>query len=295
MTHWKNITLNLKGSNLEEISDRLMELEVLSVTIRDKRKPEESDWFHEKKIPISLHNDTHEIVLLVDGKYPTKKLLNDISTLLKLPKDPEYSEKIFKDKDWILYTQNQFKEVQISERMRVIPPWQQTDKFKGISITIDPGKGFGTGSHPTTQLCLQWLDKYLKHDDSFLDYGAGSGILSIAAMALGAKDAVGIEVDTHAVQNAKHNSELNSFDIPYYNTNAKILNQSFDIVCANILSNVLIDLSTELKSFTRKRLILSGILYDQIDKVINVYSDWIELKHHSEKEGWVLLYGELES
>ena len=295
MTHWKNITLNLKGSNLEEISDRLMELEVLSVTIRDKRKPEESDWFHENKIPISLHNDTHEIVLLVDGKYPTKKLLNDISTLLKLPKDPEYSEKIFKDKDWILYTQNQFKEVQISERMRVIPPWQQTDKFKGISITIDPGKGFGTGSHPTTQLCLQWLDKYLKHDDSFLDYGAGSGILSIAAMALGAKDVVGIEIDTHAVQNAKHNSELNSFKVPFYKTNATILNHSFDIVCANILSNVLIDLSTELRSFTRKKLILSGILLDQIDKVIKVYSDWIELKHHSEKEGWVLLYGELES
>ena len=78
MTHWKNITLNLTGSNLEEISDRLMELEVLSVSIRDKRKPEDSNWFHESKLPISLHNDTHEIVLLVHKKYPTKKLLNDI-------------------------------------------------------------------------------------------------------------------------------------------------------------------------------------------------------------------------
>ena len=97
------------------------------------------------------------------------------------------------------------------------------------------------------------------------------------------------------VQNAKHNSELNSFKIPYYNTNTTILNHSFDIVCANILSNVLIDLSTELRSFTRKKLILSGILLDQIDKVIKVFSDWIELKHFSEKEGWVLLYGELES
>ena len=74
MTHWKNITLNFTGSNLEEISDRLMELEVLSVTIRDKRKPEDSNWFHENTIPISLHNDTHEIVLLVNEKYPTKKL-----------------------------------------------------------------------------------------------------------------------------------------------------------------------------------------------------------------------------
>ena len=112
---------------------------------------------------------------------------------------------------------------------------------------------------------------------------------------LRAKDAVGIEIDTHAIQNAKHNSELNSFKIPFYNDNAKILNHSFDIVCANILSNVLIDLSTELRSFTRKKLILSGILLDQIDKVIKVFSDWIELKHFSEKEGWVLLYGELES
>ena len=138
------------------------------------------------------------------------------------------------------------------------------------------------------------MEEYSPNNDSFLDYGTGSGILSIAAMSLGAKHATGIDIDKHAIQNAKHNSELNGFNISFYNSNSEILNQSFDTVCANILSNTLIDISSNLKHLTKKRLILSGILFDQIDKVINIYSDWINLKPYSEEEGWVLLHGELQ-
>ncbi len=294
MAYWKNITLNLKGSELKEVADKLIELDVLSVTIKDKNKPEESNWFDDNKAPIKLHSDTHEIILLVEEQYPTKILLNDISTLLELDHYPEYSIRKFKDEDWAAYTQDQFKEILISEKMRIIPPWHLKNDFQGVTITIEPGSGFGTGSHPTTQLCLKWLEEYSPNNDSFLDYGTGSGILSIAAMSLGAKHATGIDIDKHAIQNAKHNSELNGFNISFYNSNSDILNQSFDTVCANILSNTLIDISSDLKHLTRKRLILSGILYDQIDKVINIYSDWIDLKPYSVEEGWVLLHGELQ-
>ena len=293
--YWKNITLNLKESELKEVADKLMELDILSVTILDKNIPERSNWFDENKTPITLHSDTHKIILLVNEQYPTKKLLDDISNLLELDHVPIYSVKKFKDEDWAEYTQGQFKEIIISEKMRIIPPWHQNNDFKGATITIDPGSGFGIGSHPTTRLCLKWLEEYLPNNDSFLDFGTGSGILSIAAMSLGAKEATGIDIDYRAIKNAKHNSKLNGFDISFYNSHLEISNQSYDTVCANILSNILIDISSNLKHLTNKRLILSGILNDQTDKVISAYSEWIDLRLHSEEEDWVLLEGELKS
>ena len=293
--HWKNITLNLKESELKEVADKLMELDILSVTIVDKNIPERSNWFDENKNLVTLHSDTHDIILLVEEQYPTKILLNDLSTLLELDHYPEYSIIKFKDEDWVAYTQGQFKEIIISEKMRIIPPWHQNNDFKGATITIDPGSGFGIGSHPTTRLCLKWLEEYLPNNDSFLDFGTGSGILSIAAMLLGAKEVTGIDIDNRAIKNAKHNSKINGFDISFYNSHLEILNQSYDTVCANILSNILIDISSDLKHLTNKRLILSGILNDQIDKVISTYSDWIDLRLHAEEEDWVLLEGKLKS
>ena len=104
MVHWKNITLNLKESELKEVADKLMELDILSVTILDKNIPERSNWFDENKTPITLHSDTHKIILLVNEQYPTKKLLDDISNLLELDHVPKYSVKKFKDEDWAEYT-----------------------------------------------------------------------------------------------------------------------------------------------------------------------------------------------
>ena len=150
MVYWKNITLNLKESELKEVADKLMELDILSVTILDKNIPERSNWFDENKTPITLHSDTHKIILLVNEQYPTKKLLDDISNLLELDHVPKYSVKKFKDEDWAAYTQGQFKEIIISEKMRIIPPWHQNNDFKGATITIDPGSGFGIGYKPKT-------------------------------------------------------------------------------------------------------------------------------------------------
>ena len=293
MKYWKNITIDLPEIDLKAATDKLIDLNILSVTIKDKRGPKNSDWYHDMLEPISFSSDTHQISLLVDGEEDIDALMNIVRKILFLKAPVSFVEEVIQDQDWEVYTQDKFTEIIISDHMRVIPPWVPKPNFNGITIVIEPGSGFGIGTHPTTQLCLDWLESRIQVGDSLLDYGSGSGILSIAAKKLGAAYVAGIELDQRAIRNSMRNSALNDLAIDFYNSNEHILGKKYDHVIANILSDTLIDLSPKLKSHTNKRLALSGILIDQADKVINAFSEWINLKLHSKKEGWVLLDGEL--
>jgi len=291
--YWKNITIDLPEIDLKAATDKLIDLNILSVTIKDKRGPKNSDWYHDMLEPISISSDTHQISLLVDGEEDIDALMNIVRKILFLKAPVSFVEEVIQDQDWEVYTQDKFTEIIISDHMRVIPPWVPKPNFNGITIVIEPGSGFGIGTHPTTQLCLDWLESRIQVGDSLLDYGSGSGILSIAAKKLGAASVAGIELDQRAIRNSMRNSTLNDLAIDFYNSNEHILGKKYDHVIANILSGTLIDLSPKLKSHANKRLALSGILIDQADKVINAFSEWINLKLHSKKEGWVLLDGEL--
>jgi len=291
--YWKNITIDLPEIDLKAATDKLIDLNILSVTIKDKRGPKNSDWYHDMLEPISISSDTHQISLLVDGEEDIDALMNIVRKILFLKAPVSFVEEVIQDQDWEVYTQDKFTEIIISDHMRVIPPWVPKPNFNGITIVIEPGSGFGIGTHPTTQLCLDWLESRIQVGDSLLDYGSGSGILSIAAKKLGAASVAGIELDQRAIRNSMRNSTLNDLAIDFYNSNEHILGKKYDHVIANILSGTLIDLSPKLKSHANKRLALSGILIDQADKVINAFSEWINLKPHSKKEGWVLLDGEL--
>ena len=293
MKYWKNITIDLPEIDLKAATDKLIDLNILSVTIKDKRGPKNSDWYHDMLEPISFSSDTHQISLLVDGEEDIDALMNIVRKILFLKAPVSFVEEVIQDQDWEVYTQDKFTEIIISDHMRVIPPWVPKPNFNGITIVIEPGSGFGIGTHPTTQLCLDWLESRIQVGDSLLDYGSGSGILSIAAKKLGAAYVAGIELDQRAIRNSMRNSALNDLAIDFYNSNEYILGKKYDHVIANILSGTLIDLSPKLKSHTSNRLALSGILVDQADKVINAFSEWINLKPHSKKEGWVLLDGEL--
>ena len=293
MKYWKNITIDLPEIDLKAATDKLIDLNILSVTIKDKRGPKNSDWYHDMLEPISFSSDTHQISLLVDGEEDIDVLMNIVRKILCLKAPVSFVEEVIQDQDWEVYTQDKFTEIIISNHMRVIPPWVPKPNFNGITIVIEPGSGFGIGTHPTTQLCLDWLESRIQVGDSLLDYGSGSGILSIAAKKLGAAYVAGIELDQRAIRNSMRNSTLNDLAIDFYNSNEHILGKKYDHVIANILSGTLIDLSPKLKSHVKNRLALSGILIDQADKVINAFSEWINLKPHSKKEGWVLLDGEL--
>jgi len=290
---WKNITLNLSGKNLDGIIDKLMELDILSITVTDKRNTETSDWFHFNDKPIKIHGDTHYLILLVENNYPTEKLIHEISKILNISQPIEYFEDKFQDTDWVRETQIRFNEIKISKTLRIVPPWKIDDSFEGQTIIIDPGNGFGTGSHPTTKLCLGWLENNFKRYESFLDYGTGSGILSIAAKALGVENITGVDIDSKAIENANYNSQLNGYNISFLDLNYNAINQSFDTVVSNILSSTLIALSPIFEAITIKRLALCGILDKQVDPVITAFSNWIQLKPEAKSKGWNLLLGKL--
>jgi len=196
------------------------------------------------------------------------------------------------DQDWVRATQAQFGPIAIGERLVIVPSW--CDAPRGATaITLDPGLAFGTGSHPTTRLCLEWLQERLPPHASVLDYGCGSGVLAIAAMKLGAGEAVGTDVDPQAIrastENARANAVAASFVLP-----DRLDARAFDVVVANILANPLVLLAPALAARVRPagRIALCGILDAQAPDVIAAYAPWFTLRAWRDCEGWVLLEGE---
>ncbi len=293
MEYWKNITITLPEHDLKEVANRLLELNILSVSIQDLRDIKESDWFHFHNKPLKISGKTHSISILYEGKISSKDIIQDIKSHLKIDKIQIINKTIIEDEDWLLQSQSQFQGVKISNNLQIIPPWNKTKNKTTTNVIINPGTGFGTGSHPTTKLCLNWIEENNLENKSLLDYGSGSGILSIVSKLYGAGYVIGAEVDGKAIDNAIQNCKINDIQIPYIDLNKTKIYGNFDIIIANILSNTLIQLSTTFKTLAHKKLILSGILDKQVPDVIDAYSDWIILKQKKKMKGWNLLEGKL--
>lgn len=203
------------------------------------------------------------------------------------------------DADWVRATQAQFTPTRISDRLWIVPTWHDAPDPHAINVRLDPGVAFGTGTHPTTQLCLAWLDAHLRPGASVLDYGCGSGILAIAAGRLGAGRIVGVDVDAQALAAARANSEGNGVTASYTGPDALAdarYDISYDIVVANILSNPLKLLAPALLARVAPdgALVLSGILQRQADELIAVYraaDAAVALSVWRSADGWCCLAG----
>ena len=209
----------------------------------------------------------------------------------KLVKDEQVE-----DADWVRITQAQFQPVRVSDRLWIVPTWHQPPAGDtAINIRLDPGVAFGTGSHPTTHLCLQWLDANVKEGQTVLDYGCGTGILAIAAKKVGAGSVLGTDIDPQAVEAAIDNAKAN--DAPATFVLPKDMPEgTFDIVVANILSNPLKLLAPALLARVKPQghLVLSGVLARQAQEVIDVYKEndpSVKLSVWKESEGWVCIAG----
>jgi len=192
--------------------------------------------------------------------------------------------------------QAQFDPIKITDKLWIVPTWhqstwQETANQEAINIVLDPGLAFGTGSHPTTHLCLEWLTKTMP-SQSVLDYGCGSGILAIAAKKLGAQQVVGVDIDTQAIVASRYNAQQNQVDAAFFDADT-FSHETFDVVVANILSSALMVLAPALAKYckTGGKLALSGILETQTDALIERYSEWFTMDAPHQRDAWVLLTG----
>jgi len=196
------------------------------------------------------------------------------------------------ERDWVRLTQAQFKPIRISARLWIVPSWESAPDPQAINITLDPGLAFGTGSHATTRLCLQWLDANIRGGESVLDYGCGSGILAIAAERLGAARVSGVDIDPQAILAARANAMQNRVAAAFHEPGASS-QPACDVVLANILAAPLIALAPLLACATRLngRIALSGVLESQAEEVLHAYAPWYAMAAPVIDEGWVLLAG----
>jgi len=174
----------------------------------------------------------------------------------------------------------------------VVPSWHNAPDPDAIVLELDPGLAFGTGSHPTTRLCMEWLEQHAPLNKSLLDYGCGSGILAIVAKKLGAAQVEGIDIDPQAISSAEFNATRNHCEIDFCLPN-KISSTTYDVVVANILANPLKLMAPMLanKVAAGGALVLSGVLARQAEDVIATYAPYLTLSVWQERDGWVALHG----
>ncbi len=196
------------------------------------------------------------------------------------------------DEDWVRRTQAQFTPQEVAPRLWIVPSWHTPPDPGATNIVLDPGLAFGTGTHPTTRLCLRWLSRCIRGGERVIDFGCGSGILAITAKRLGAAHIFGVDIDPQAVLAARENAVRNGVTANFVSA-ADDVRGPADVVVANILAQPLIVLAPLLASLTRAggRLALSGILAEQADEVRDTYSAWYDFEPVQEEDGWVLVAG----
>jgi len=205
---------------------------------------------------------------------------------------PAFTLETLSEQDWVRRTQAQFGPLQIADRLWVTPSWCEPVDPQAINLELDPGLAFGTGSHPTTRLCLRWLAAHLEPGQSVLDYGCGSGILAIAAAKLGAAVVTGTDIDPQAIEASRANAARNGVGAQFMLPDA-LAPDKVDVVVANILANPLRLLAPALAARVRDggAIVLSGILEDQIAVVSGAYRRWFKLGAWGTDDGWVALTG----
>lgn len=289
-----SITIALSREQADVFGDQLMEAGALSVSVEDADEgtPNERAIFGEPGATGGLWDRCELTALFADGADGVD-VMWQVAALMEID-SLNFTQSVIDDTDWVRENQAQFQPISISPRITIVPTWHQPHNLAAdaINITLDPGAAFGTGSHPTTRLCLHWLEAHVQTGNTVLDYGTGSGILAIASMKLGAREAVGVDIDAVAVEAARYNAKQNRVAIRFETTD-KTLDYVADITVANILANPLKMLAPLFAGHTHPagRLVLAGILDEQADDIIAIYAPYFQLAVWRQAEGWSCIAG----
>ena len=287
---WLQVRLAIQPDQAEHWEDTLLELGAVSVTFMDG---EDQPIYEPDLGTTPLWSHTH-LLALFESDVDAQALRQHLQ-LLGGDDTPEMHLEQIEDQDWERSWMDNFHPMRFGQRLWIVPSWHAAPEPDAVNLLLDPGLAFGTGTHPTTALCLEWLDGQHLDNCSVLDFGCGSGILAIAAKLLGAQQLTCTDIDVQALEATHDNASRNGIaaaDIPVY-LPEDMPQQEFDVVLANILAGPLVALAPQLIGHTRSggRIALSGILAEQAQEVRDAYSAAFTLDPTAEKDGWVCISG----
>ncbi|CDM39215.1 50S ribosomal protein L11 methyltransferase [Ectopseudomonas oleovorans] len=287
---WLQVRLAITPEQAETYEDALLEVGAVSVTFMDA---EDQPIFEPDLGTTPLWSHTH-LLALFEADTDETALLAHLQ-LLCGGALPEHHVERIEDQDWERSWMDGFQPMRFGQRLWIVPSWHAAPQPDAVNLLLDPGLAFGTGTHPTTALCLEWLDGQNLDNCSVLDFGCGSGILAIAALLLGAPQAAGTDIDPQALEASRDNASRNGIDparFPVY-LPADLPQQPADVVVANILAGPLVSLAPQITALVKSggRLALSGILAEQAEEVRAAYASAFDLDPTAVKDGWVRISG----
>lgn len=287
---WLQVRLAVTPDNAVAHEELLLAIGAVSVTFMDA---EDQPIYEPDLGTTPLWSKTH-LLGLFDDALTTEALEQQLRDCFT-DRLPEFAIEALPDQDWERSWMDDFQPMRFGRRLWVVPSWHNAPDPDAVNMLLDPGLAFGTGTHPTTALCLEWLDSQQVQDLHVLDFGCGSGILAIAALLLGAKHATCTDIDPQALEATADNASRNTLDqarLSLY-LPKDMPQQQHDMVLANILAGPLVELAPQLASLCRRggRLVLSGILSEQAADVQHAYAEHLALDPVQELDGWVRISG----
>ncbi len=289
---WIQVKLNATSENAEQISDILMEeTGALSVTFLDAK---DVPIFEPLPGETRLWGET-DIVALYDAETDMDLVIAQLKSSSVLDDNFAYKVEQLEDKDWEREWMDNFHPMKFGERLWICPSWREIPEPDAINVMLDPGLAFGTGTHATTALCLEWLESIDLTGKTVIDFGCGSGILAIAAIKLGAAKVVGIDIDPQAITASKENAARNGVvdQLELFLPEEQPENLVADVVIANILAAPLRELSSIITAHVAPggALAMSGVLDTQALDVASYYSENFTLDAIAEQQEWCRISG----
>lgn len=288
---WIQLKINTTNQYAEQFSDLLEESGAVSVTFQDTY---DNPVFEPLPGETRLWGNT-DVIGLYDADIDTHQLISMLQGSPLFSDEITYKIEQLEDKDWEREWMDNFHPMKFGQKLWICPSWREVPDPNAVNVMLDPGLAFGTGTHPTTSLCLQWLDSLDLKDKTVIDYGCGSGILAIAALKLGAKSVIGVDIDPQALQASRDNAERNHVSEQLSLFLAKDLpaNLEADIVVANILAGPLKELEPNIEILVKPNGLvgLSGILATQADSVYQAYQADFQLDPIVTLDEWCRITG----
>ena len=282
---WYKVELACSRANANTLEEILVAIGAISISMTNKSK---KDIYE----PGVGETPLWELIN-ISALFEQKILEKDIASALNLIEYSDLSISELEETNWIESYQKNFQPIKFGKNLCVVPSWEESNKFDDKTIIkMDPGLAFGSGSHETTHLCLEYLDSSNLKELTVIDYGCGSGILSIAALSLGAKNVIAVDIDPQAIIATKENAKINNVDKNISIVSSEVLADiEADILIANILSNPLMTLRDKFIELIKSngRIVISGIMKKQLLEVSKHYEEFCNIVDIKERNKWCLI------